>query len=190
MAFYSHSKPPSIAPLNAPPAALSAGIPRLTGIVAHQFLQWICEHHPQTIEQIPWNLARDEFKKLGFNEEMQHTALSTLQDQITQMFHNETGAWIIARHHKERNEYELLVEQQNNLVTRIIDRTFEDNGTLWIIDFKTGKEALITSTQHQKQLNEYGYYLSSRTSLPIHCGLYYLSNGHWVSWQYQPMLID
>ncbi|BCA96150.1 ATP-dependent DNA helicase [Legionella antarctica] len=189
LVFYSHNKLTSITPLNAPPPDLSAGIPRLTGIVSHQFLQWICERHPKSIEQIPWNLARDEFKKLGFDKEMQQSALSTLQDQITLMFHNKTGAWIISRHHNEQNEYELLVEAQDTLVTRIIDRTFEDNGKLWIIDFKTGTEAGIASTQHQKQLNEYGYYLSSRTNLPIHCGLYYLNSGHWVSWHYQPVPI-
>jgi ATP-dependent exoDNAse (exonuclease V) beta subunit len=190
LAFYSQAKIPSMVPLNTQRTELSAGTPRLIGIVAHRLLQWICDHHPQTIEQVPWNLARDELKKLGFNQEMQQTALSTLQDQITHLFHHETGAWLIAKHHKERNEYELLVEVHNRLATRIIDRTFEDNGKLWIIDFKTGKEDLIASKKHQEQLNEYGYYLSSRSTLPIHCGLYYLNNGHWVTWQYEAELID
>ncbi len=89
---------------------------------------------------------------------------------------------------KEHNEYEILVEHQNNLVTRIIDRTFEDNQHLWIIDFKTGKEDEQSQMQHQKQLNEYGYYLSNLSSLPIQCGLYYLSNNHWVNWHYQTEL--
>ena len=120
---------------------------------------------------------------------MQQAALSTLQKQISQLFQDPTGLWIISKHYKEQNEYELLVEYQNNLVTRIIDRTFEDKGILWIIDFKTGKEDVSALSQHQQQLNEYGYYLSSRSPLAIHCGLYYLSNSHWLSWQYEPVLI-
>lgn len=172
--------------LNAPTKGLSVGIPRLTGIVAHQLLQWICEHHPATVDQIPWNLPQYEFKKLGFDEEAQVSALSALQIQITQLLADPVGSWIIAEHSNEQNEYELLVENQNKTVTRIIDRSFEENNCLWIIDFKTGKEDEKALTKHQQQLNEYGYYLSSRTSLSIHCGLYYLTNSHWINWQYEP----
>jgi ATP-dependent exoDNAse (exonuclease V) beta subunit len=186
--FYLQSTLHSMPPLNALTPALSSGIPRLTGIVAHQLLQWICDQHPQSLDQIPWSLAENEFIKLGFDESMRRLALSILQEQISHLFQDKTGLWIIDKHDKEHNEYELLVEYQNNLVTRILDRTFEENGKRWIIDFKTGKEDVNALTQHKKQLNEYGYYLSSRTSLPIHCGLYYLSNSHWVSWQYEPVL--
>lgn len=186
--FYSQNKLDTMAPLNARTPDLSTATPRLTGIVAHRLLQWICDNHPKAIEQIPWNLALYEFKKLGFDKEMQQLALSTVQAQISQLFKDETGLWIIAKHDKEQNEYELLVESQNNLVTRIIDRTFEEKGKLWIIDFKTGKEEIKALTQHQQQLNEYGYYLSSLTTLPIHCGLYYLNKSHWVHWQYEPIL--
>jgi ATP-dependent exoDNAse (exonuclease V) beta subunit len=157
----------------------------LIGIITHQLLQWICDHHPATIAEIPWNLANYEFKKLGFDEQMQLEALKILQEQITRIFHDPKGAWIIAKHEKEQNEYALLVAQQGRPVTRIIDRTFEDQNKLWIIDFKTGKEDEKTLIKHQEQLNEYGLYLSERSSLPIHCGIYYLMSNHWVDWQYE-----
>ncbi|KGP63579.1 ATP-dependent DNA helicase [Legionella norrlandica] len=163
---------------------LSSGIPRLIGIVAHKLLQWICDNHPQTIDQIPWLLAVNEFKELGLNQDLQENALFIVKKQISQMYQNNTGLWIIAKHENEQNEYELLVEHQNKLVTRIIDRTFVEKNTQWIIDFKTGKEDIASLQQHQKQLNEYGYYLSDHTKFPIRCGLYYLSNGHWVDWHY------
>ncbi len=183
--FYIKLPVSDITPNNAIISELTAGTPRLTGIVAHKILQWICDNHPKNSTQVPWNLALNEFKQQGFDEEMQQHALSVLQDQITQLFQDKVGLWIIAKHDKERNEYELLVELHSNLVTRIIDRTFEDQGILWIIDFKTGKDDFIATTQHQKQLNEYGLYLSHCTDLPIHCGLYYLTNNHWLSWEYQ-----
>jgi ATP-dependent exoDNAse (exonuclease V) beta subunit len=165
--------------------ALSQGIPRLTGIVTHQLLQWICDHHPETPEQIPWNLARYEFRKLGFDETMQHEALTALQKQIRQLFSDPTGLWIIGKHDREHNEYELLVAEQNRPVTRILDRTFEDQGKHWIIDFKTGKEDEETLKQHQEQLNEYASCLHDQTALPIHCGVYYLPSSHWVTWEYK-----
>jgi ATP-dependent exoDNAse (exonuclease V) beta subunit len=70
-------------------------------------------------------------------------------------------------------------------VTRIIDRTFEEENQLWIIDFKTGKEDPKTQKKYQQQLNEYAYYLTKQSSLPIQCGLYYLPNNQWNHWQYR-----
>jgi ATP-dependent exoDNAse (exonuclease V) beta subunit len=183
--FYESNAPHPPVFLNALTSGLSSGIPRLIGIVAHQLLQWICTHHPESPAQIPWQLAQREFKKLGFDNETTQLALTTIKQQLTQLFEDPIGSWIIASHSKEQNEYQLLVEHQNNLVTRIIDRLFEEHNKLWIIDFKTGKEDLDTLALHQQQLNEYGYYLSSRTDLPIHCGIYYLANQHWVNWHYQ-----
>ncbi|MFI4918511.1 MAG: UvrD-helicase domain-containing protein [Legionellales bacterium] len=165
-----------------PTSTLSTGIPRLTGIVAHQLMQWICDHHPNSIEEVPWNFARQEFKNLGFDDLMQQQALTALQDQISRLFLDPIGLWIINKHDKEHNELELLVAQHDKIVTRIIDRTFEDQDQLWIIDFKTGKEDEQAAAQHQKQLNEYADCLSGSTSLSIHCGLYYLASSHWVTW--------
>ncbi|HIC7357247.1 TPA: UvrD-helicase domain-containing protein [Legionella pneumophila] len=164
---------------------ISSGIPRLIGIVSHQLLQWICDRHPQTINHVPWNLVHNELKKSGLNQQAQQTALSMIKSQISQMYQNEIGLWILSKHENEQNEYELLVEHENKLVTRIIDRTFIENGTQWIIDFKTGKEDINTLQQHRQQLNEYGRYLSDYTKFPIRCGLYYLANGHWIDWQYE-----
>ena len=90
----------------------------------------------------------------------------------------------MAPHKNEHNEYELLVHKNNHLVTRIIDRTFEENYQLWSIDFKTGKEDLKNQEQYRKQLNEYAHHLSKRSSSSIQCGLYYLANNHWISWAY------
>ncbi len=173
--------------INPVTTGLVTGIPRLIGIIAHQLLQWICDHHPHSINEIPWELAEYEFKKQGFNQETRQSALALIKDQISRLFNDKTGLWIISKHEQEQNEYELLVEHQKRLATRIIDRMFIDNSKLWIIDFKTGKEEDSTLMQHRKQLNEYGYYLSANNSLPIYCGLYYLANNHWVEWQYEPL---
>ncbi|RUR28810.1 UvrD-helicase domain-containing protein [Legionella qingyii] len=168
------------------PPSLSTNIPRLTGIVTHQLLQWICDHHPGTVAEVPWNLARYELRKSGFDEKMQHEALSSIQEQITRIFEDPIGLWIISKHHQEQNEYELLVEQHGRPITRIIDRTFEDQGKRWIIDFKTGKEDETSMIKHRQQLVEYGSYLTKHTHLPIYCGIYYLSSNHWISWEYEP----
>ncbi|MFT4059566.1 MAG: UvrD-helicase domain-containing protein [Legionella sp.] len=167
-----------------PPSTLTSTIPRLTGIIAHKLLQWICDHHPTQFADIPWDLAYYECRKHGFDKSMQNETLTVLQDQIKRMFADKNGAWIITAHEQEHNEYELLVSHQGSTVTRIIDRTFIDQKRLWIIDFKTGQEDEKSLVKHKQQLNEYGLYLTEHTALPIHCGIYYLVSTHWVSWEY------
>lgn len=183
--FYQHTPTDLAINLKRQKLDFKTGISRLTGIISHQLLHWICDNHPQSIEHIPWNLVLQECITLGFDHDTQQIILTTIKNQITRMFQDQRGLWIIARHNKEFNEYELLVEFQNKLTTRILDRVFEDDGKLWIIDFKTGKEDQTALAQHQIQLNEYGYYLSGRSALPVHCGLYYLANNHWHSWKYE-----
>ncbi|WP_298623458.1 exodeoxyribonuclease V subunit beta [uncultured Legionella sp.] len=187
--FYQEPEPEVINYLNPVSTGLVTGIPRLTGIIIHQLMQWICDNHPRAISEIPWSIAEHELTRLGFNQETQQTVLSVIQNQITQLFKDKIGLWIMKQHENEHNEYELLVEHQNKLVTRIIDRVFVDNSKLWIIDFKTGRDEE-TTQKHQKQLNEYGYYLSNKFSLPIHCGLYYLANNHWITWQYEALEVQ
>jgi ATP-dependent exoDNAse (exonuclease V) beta subunit len=184
-AFYINQKDQPYLYRNAPTGKLKTDLPRLTGVITHTLLHWICDNHPGTLEQIPWKLAHDELNQLGFDKKTQQTAFETIQNNIIQLFTDSKGAWIIAKHANERNEYEILVEHQNKIVTRIIDRTFEEDGKLWIIDYKTGKEDETTKEQHQLQLNEYAHYLSSLSTLPIYCGLYYLSHGHWSEWAYR-----
>lgn len=157
--------------------------PRLIGIVAHELLQWVCDHHPASIDDIPWELARYTLKTMGFDALELQSALDILKQQLTQLFNNPTGKWIIKAHDDERNEYAFLTKDQGEVGTRIIDRTFCDQGIRWIIDFKTGRENSKTQAQHRQQVNEYAALLASRTDEPIRCGLYYLSSGTWVDWE-------
>ena len=225
LAFHQENNNTINTPMNKVSANLSLGTPRLIGIVTHKLLQWICDYHPQSLTEIPWEFADTEFKKLGFSQELREAAIASIKIQISQFFSDPIGIWIRAKHENEHNEYELLIERQNHLLTRIIDRTFEapkpmewptssnnhsksphppyrapsphvwgegnneggyleETNQLWIIDFKTGKEDLDAKKKHQQQLNEYGTYLSKISSLPIRCGLYYLTNNHWIHWQY------
>ncbi len=156
--------------------------PRLIGIVAHELLQWICDNHPHDMHSIPWELPDHALKTLGFNNHERHIALEMLKKQINNVFDDPKGRWIIKAHDEEKNEYALLTRHDGEVVTRIIDRTFIENGIRWIIDFKTGRDDNKTQSQHKQQVNEYAQLLANQTSTPIHCGLYYLSSGTWIDW--------
>ena len=95
------------------------------------------------------------------------------------------GQWIIKAHEHERNEYELLVDELHGIATKIIDRTFYENRIRWIIDFKTGHEDKNSTARHRQQVNDYAHLFANRSmDDTICCGLYYLENNHWVTWEY------
>ncbi|MFA5959718.1 MAG: UvrD-helicase domain-containing protein [Tatlockia sp.] len=158
---------------------------RQTGIIAHELLQWVCDKHPNRVVDLPWNLVKNRFRKLGFSVNECQEACQALESQMEALFANPVGQWICEAHQEERNEYELLVTQDENQGTRIIDRTFIDKGKRWVIDFKTGNETEETVLKHRQQVNEYARLLSYYSLEPVYCGLYYLATGKWVAWDYQ-----
>ena len=156
--------------------------PRLIGIAAHELLQWVCDHHPADVNDIPWELAHYSLKTMGFDAIELETAIDTLKQQMTRLFSDPIGQWLMKAHVQEQNEYAFLTLDQGEVGTRIIDRTFVAQGVRWIIDFKTGREDNKTQAHHRQQVNEYAELLASKTQEPIRCGLYYLSSGTWVDW--------
>ena len=184
IAFYQQPRVYTEAQANPVPPIMTNNTPRLIGIVTHDLLQWICDHHPTTMADIPWELAHHQLKTLGFEAIELQAAQNLLKKQLTQLFNDPIGQWIIKEHDEEHNEYELLVEDHNGIATKIIDRTFCENKVRWIIDFKTGLEDKITETHHRKQVNDYAHLFKHQDHPSIHCGLYYLASSHWITWEY------
>ena len=184
IAFYHEASFPSEPQKNTAPLIITNTMPRLIGIVAHEMLQWVCEHHPENFTDIPWALARHQLKAFGFEGHELKAAEHILTTQLSALFNDKIGQWIIKDHPNARNEYELLVMSQNNLATKIIDRTFFDKGTRWIIDFKTGHDDTTTETHHRQQVEDYARLFTDNGNDPIRCGLYYLSSNRWLDWEY------
>ncbi len=157
--------------------------PRLMGVVIHELLQWICDHHPSTLAEIPWELAYHRLSELGLTGLDLQQAKQQLQQQLTFFFNDPIGSWLIQPRENECNEYEILVDEQT-LKTKIIDRTFCENGIRWIIDFKSGADDETSETHHRQQVNDYARLLINVEQQPIYCGLYYLASNRWLTWEY------
>jgi ATP-dependent helicase/nuclease subunit A len=158
---------------------------RALGVIAHRLLEWICTHHPATHTDVPWQLIEPDLHALNLSPQEQQAAKQQLNTWILAVFHNARGRWIVEQHTHEHCEYSVLVYENERLVTRIIDRLFEDNGVLWIIDFKTGRDTPKQEKAHQKQVNAYASYMTQSCDLPIRCGLYYLTDAHWIEWAWE-----
>ena len=160
---------------------LTPSLPRLIGIVTHAMLQWICTYHPNTYHDIPWSLATQQLRTMGFVDQEFDMALTQIQTHIKAFYQDERGQWIAQQRSDEQNEYALLTEL--NAATRIIDRTFTEQGVRWIIDFKTGQSESEAQSQHRTQLELYAELFRTSTALPIRCGLYYLNTLQWMEWE-------
>lgn len=155
---------------------------RHIGIVAHELLQWICLYHPSHSHNLPWSMVGKQFASLGFDTKEITSALNILKIQMDKLFQDPIGLWLISPHSEEVSEYPLLLSTKGEISTRIIDRSFLDEGRRWIIDFKTGKDEEVSQEAHRQQIEEYAHLFQEIYNTSIHCGLYYLTNGNWLTW--------
>lgn len=158
---------------------------RIIGVVTHEILQWICNNHPDDLNNIPWSLAKNRLISFGITNTSLNDTLANIKQKIQNLYSDDIGKWIISKHDNEKNEYEILVKNEDNYNTKIIDRIFTTSDYLWIIDFKTGIYNPSTEKEYINQVNEYARALSKTTN-KIKCGLYYLENNYWFNWQYKP----
>lgn len=185
--YYQHplATPTTVGNLSA--LAIDNGDKRLGGIVMHELLHLICDRHLTDLTTIPWQFVKSRLVAQGLTSERLETALNEYQAMLARFYQDPTGQWIIAPHHHEHNEYELLIDDNGRVLTRIIDRTFiDDQGICWIIDFKTGQDHAAERQKHQEQLKEYATIISKRLPNPVQCGLYYLATNQWFSWEHAP----
>lgn len=189
--FYTQTKQSTdLMPLNPPSVLPELTSARALGIITHELLEWMCTYHPQTLEEIPWQLSTTALQKLDLPQSEFKLAQQQIKTWITAFFNHPKGQWIIQKHSKEHSEYALLVYENNRVNTRVIDRLFEYNGIYWIIDFKTGQNTPEQHAKYQTQLNHYAKYMSEHTKLPIHCGLYYLETTDWIEWTFSSQFIQ
>jgi len=149
------------------------------GIITHKMVQWIGQHHPHSLAQVPWKLAEN----LLFHARLPLQWLGRIQQSIETFWQCPIGQWICAPHPHEANELALLIKDGEIMRQAILDRTFVDEGRRWIIDFKTGQKEDGSHLGYQTQVNRYGAYMQAlQPNVPVFCGLYYLHNQTWDTW--------
>jgi len=103
------------------------------------------------------------------------------------------GRWILARYGHSRSEYPINGRIDDLLITGTIDRMFrDDDGRLWIIDYKTGehkggnRETFLNEEQrrYRPQLDNYATLMSRLEPGPISLGLYFPLLDSWREWEF------
>ncbi|WP_338516197.1 UvrD-helicase domain-containing protein [Candidatus Legionella polyplacis] len=153
------------------------------GTIIHELLEWICNNHPNTIKQLPWNNVKKQLKSLGLDLIEQKTIYKQILLTIKKSFNNPIAKWIFKNHHKEKNEYKMLVKINKKISTKIIDRMFIYQNKSWIIDYKTGN--LNNKKHHIKQINDYAKLITNNHKYSIYCGIFYLNKNLLIYWKFK-----
>ena len=168
---------------------------RRVGTLVHQELEsWSRRStlpEPGAIRSRSGNFRR-HLKASGVPEDRLEAATERVVEALIRTRADARGSWIFASTHREaRNELALTGDIDGELVRIVIDRTFvEENGTRWIVDFKTSshegadQEAFLDREveRYRPQLRRYVRLLQADGSSEIRVGLYFPLIGGWREW--------
>ncbi len=176
--------------LSSPPPAYNPTVThhydkeRLVGTFIHELIYQLTEVAIYEHQQIDLEQLKDKLKAFGIRDNDLDYALSRTQTALSNLFECEKGRWIIEPHEKARNEYQLSTYAGKF----IIDRTFIDKGTRWIIDYKISEHSNDIPNAYIKQLDNYALLMSKIDKqrlgkpLPIRVALYYPLSKTFISW--------
>ncbi len=83
------------------------------------------------------------FQRLGLPAPRVPAAVDRVMDLVARTLDSQDGRWLLADKRWARNEYHLAGYREGRWVAAVIDRCFEDDdGTLWIIDYKAAARPL------------------------------------------------
>ena len=169
---------------------------RHVGTLVHRQLQRIAGEGIDEWPAMRIDSQRETLRRglcnLGVQPGELDTALDKTLRALRQTLADDTGRWILAGHQDARCELPLtlLQDQPRHFV---IDRTFiDEQGTRWIVDYKTGEHlagdrvAFLDQEQarYREQLETYGRILYLLEDRPIRLALYFPMFPDWRVWDY------
>ncbi len=173
-----------------------SGTSRHVGTVVHELLKRVAEAGsgawtPERITALN-PVIKPELLRLGVARSEEPQASAQVIRALTNVLASERGRWILDAHSEARSEWPIAGRIQDKLISGTIDRMFRDEqGRLWIIDFKTSEheggrlEAFLNEEQrrYRAQLDSYGTLMSRLVAGPIWLGLYFPLLDGWREWE-------
>lgn len=170
---------------------------RLVGVLFHQWVRRLGEKNEREslsgdMEELRKNLRWSTYQ-LGVPHELRASVVERTITALGNMGVDQRGRWILSSSHQDsRWEYPLTgTDQRGHIVNIIIDRMFiDDQGTRWIIDYKTGQheggglEHFLREEQQRyaPQLERYGFLAGKLGPQPVRLGLYFPFHQRFVEW--------
>lgn len=165
---------------------------RFIGILTHRYLEQMASTGTQP--EISEGHIRTALLNLGTHPEEVNDATTKVIKALNHALSDERGQWILKAHPQAQVEYGLTCKTDTGYQRFIIDRTFVDEqGTRWIIDYKTGShagsdiDAFLDQEQerYRNQLDNYASLFAQIENHPIKLGLYFPMLKGWREWEYK-----
>ncbi len=166
----------------------------LVGTAVHEWLMTIArdgvEHWPaDKLAQIAPRIRR-QLSLGGLRGQALEAAAEQVARALGAALEDPRGRWLLQSHDEAEAELKVAVWNGNRLERLIVDRTFIDAGSRWIVDYKTSTHegadlaGFIQSevTRYQPQLERYASALRVADPRPIKVALYFPLLGVFESW--------
>lgn len=177
---------------------------RHIGTVVHRLLQHIGKTglgsvDPEDLLHFQ-QIGRTMLVRLGVPENRLGAAVEDVSTALKTTLEDERGKWILSEQHQQAScELAISGIRDGTMDHMVIDRTFvDDQGTRWIIDYKTGAhtgagvDVFLDDEQerYRSQLERYAGIMSKMESRPIRLGLYFPLLGGWRDWPFRVFTPD
>jgi ATP-dependent helicase/nuclease subunit A len=189
------SPPPARATGEAIPFDWAGETARHVGSLVHRYLERIGrEGLSQWDEARIARLAaafRNGLVDLGVGDEDLDAATAKVTAALHRTLADPRGRWLLGDHAEARCEWALSEHRPEGVFHHVIDRSFVDEqGTRWIVDYKTGYhagsdvDAFLDQEQarYAAQLAGYARVVGKLDARPIRLALYHPQLGGWRAW--------
>jgi ATP-dependent helicase/nuclease subunit A len=159
---------------------------RLTGNLVHRLLQLIGEQGLDHWESSGGaakraNWCRQQLASEGVQKDKADAIIARATKAITNCLASKQGRWILENHEDARCEYAITAVLDKRPRNLVLDRTFIENGTRWIIDYKTSSHAggdlegflNNEASRYREQLQRYQHAMAFTETRPIRIALYF-----------------
>lgn len=121
------------------------------------------------------------FRHLGLPEPQVARAVDHVLRLLRTTLVSEHGRWLLAPREWAQAEYALAGYRDGEWVSAIVDRCFEENGQVWVIDYKTtSASAEVARREHGAQLHRYAELLAAARTRPVRAALFLAESGELV----------
>jgi ATP-dependent exoDNAse (exonuclease V) beta subunit len=166
------------------------------GTLVHRYLQCIAATGADSWTTTRLDAAvpriRAELTLLGVAPALLEETAAHVRAALQSTLADERGRWILSTHAEAASELRLTVISNGLLEHVVLDRTFVDGETRWVIDYKTSRhEGSDTAAfldgevaRYSPQLERYAQALARIDSRPIRLGLYFPLLGSFREWRF------
>jgi ATP-dependent exoDNAse (exonuclease V) beta subunit len=176
---------------NNKPASSSENMDADVGTLAHRYMEIMAQQGLAA-----WPLSRiglllpamaHWLRQQGHAEALAHEAAAKVEQLLVNTLSSSEGQWVLQSREGAAVELALMKLTGEGVKKHIVDRTFIDNGTRWIIDYKTTELSHDASTEvlqsaaesHRKQMESYAA-LFEDEGLPLKCAIFFMHIGKLV----------